>query len=274
MRTTVILASIAAAGLHAAAAAAAPPLEIDRLTWPELRDRVAAGTTTALVPIGGTEQSGPAIVLGKHNVRARVLVERIAHALGDALVAPVVAYVPEGSIVPPSGHMRFPGTISVPVAAFESVLEGAARSLCAAGFRDVVFLGDHGGYQQSLGRVAAALGRDRALAARCHVTAPAAYYRAAQSAYANALAQRGHAAAEIGTHAGLADAALSLAVDPQLVRADRLGASAPPPRPGDGTEGDPRGATAELGAIGTRGIVDATVAAIEATRRRRQSRSP
>ena len=45
--------------------------------------------TTIIVPVGGTEQSGPHIALGKHNVRARVLAGRIAAALGDTLVAPV-----------------------------------------------------------------------------------------------------------------------------------------------------------------------------------------
>ncbi len=269
-----LLAALRPAAAAQAAAPAPHTVELDSLTWTELRDRIAAGTTTALVPIGGTEQSGPSIALGKHNVRARLLAATIARDLGDALVAPVVAYVPEGSIAPPTAHMRFPGTISVPVAAFEAVLDGAARSLCAAGFRDVVFLGDHGGYQASLGRVAATLDRDRTLAPRCRVTAPAAYSRSAQSAFATELERRGHAAAEVGTHAGLADAALSLAVDPSLVRAAGLGASAPPPRSADGTEGDPRAATAALGAIGVRGIVEATVAAIQADRRRRQSLPP
>src|SRR5215470_17939823 len=75
---------------------------IDELTWTELRELIAAGKTTILVPIGGTEQNGPHMVLGKHNVRARVLAEKIAQALGNALVAPVMAYVPEGSIHPPA----------------------------------------------------------------------------------------------------------------------------------------------------------------------------
>src|SRR5882757_5361477 len=76
-----------------AAPSASPYLE--DLTWTELRDRVKAGTTTVLVPIGGTEQSGPHMALGKHNVRARVLAARIAQRLGNAVVAPVMAYVPE-----------------------------------------------------------------------------------------------------------------------------------------------------------------------------------
>ncbi len=80
------------------AAAPATTVQLDELTWTELRDEIKAGKTTIIVPVGGTEQSGPHMALGKHNVRVKVLAGRIASGLGNALVAPVVAYVPEGSI--------------------------------------------------------------------------------------------------------------------------------------------------------------------------------
>jgi creatinine amidohydrolase/Fe(II)-dependent formamide hydrolase-like protein len=244
----------------AAAAHAQNSVFIDELTSPELAALVRAGRTTALVPIGGTEQSGPHIVLGKHNVRARVLSGKIAVALGNALVAPVIAYVPEGGIDPPSAHMRFPGTLTIPEKTFESVLEYAARSLRASGFRDIVFLGDHGGYQRSEQAVAARLGREwKNTPARVHALTE--YYRAAEIEYASALKARGHADAEIGTHAGLADTSLALAVDPALVRTGELAAG----RNLDaahGVYGDPRGASAELGRIGVDLIVQRSVDAI------------
>src|SRR5882672_4575397 len=121
---------------------------LEELTWTELRDLIQSGKTTIIVPIGGTEQNGPHMALGKHNLRVRHLSEKIAGALGNALVAPVIAYVPEGALEPPTGHMRFPRTISVPEEAFENILESGARSLKLAGFRDIVFLGDHGGDQK------------------------------------------------------------------------------------------------------------------------------
>src|SRR3954471_14039731 len=145
---------------QAAAAQPAKSVFLDELTWTEVRDAIAAGKTTVIVPVGGTEQSGPHIVLGKHNVRAKVLAGRIAESLGNAIVAPVIAYVPEGAIDPPAGHMRFAGTISIPESAFEATLEGAARSFRQAGFRDIVLIGDHGGYQKSLVKVAAKLDRE------------------------------------------------------------------------------------------------------------------
>ena len=122
-------------------------LLIEDLTWTEVRDAVRSGKTTIIVPSGGTEQNGPHMALGKHNARVRILSERIARTLGDALVAPVIAYVPEGGIAPPSGHMRFAGTITTPEDAFEKVLESAARSFKLHGFRHIVLLGDHGSTQ-------------------------------------------------------------------------------------------------------------------------------
>lgn len=239
------------------AAMATPPLQIDALTSPELRERVAGGSTSVLLPVGGTEQNGAHLALGKHNQRAALLAARIAERLGGTLVAPVLAYVPEGAIDPPTGHMRYAGTLSIPDAAFEAVLVGAARSLCHHGFRHVVLLGDHGGYQAHLARVA---GRFPATGG-CHVHALHEYYRAAQEGYPAMLRARGFSPAEIGTHAGLADTALTLALDASLVRSDRLGRA---PRAGerDGVLGDPRRATVELGQAGVELIVDTSAAAI------------
>jgi creatinine amidohydrolase/Fe(II)-dependent formamide hydrolase-like protein len=248
------------AGGAAAAGAVPAGLEIDALTSPELRDRIAGGATTVLVPIGGTEQSGPHLALGKHNQRVRALSLQIAGRLGQTLVAPVLAYVPEGSIEPPTAHMRFAGTISIPEAAFEAVLASAARSLCHHGFRDVVLLGDHGGYQRNLRQVAARLQRERPRQV-CRVHAPVEYYQAAQTSYVDALRARGHSREEIGTHAGLADTALTLALEPGLVRSDRLVRGAGTSQ--DGVDGDPRRATADLGQLGVKLIVDTTVAALQ-----------
>ena len=244
-----------AAGLGASAG-----LMLDALTWTEVRDRIVAGQTTVLLPIGGTEQSGPHLVLGKHNVRVQALAGQIAQALGQALVAPVLAYVPEGSIDPPAAHMRFAGTISIPESAFEAVLESAARSFKRHGFKAVVLLGDHGGYQKSLERVAAKLKREWGPAG-CQVIALTEYYRAAQAGHAELLTARGFSKAEIGTHAGLADTALALAVDPALVRRDLL-AQAAKGGEAQGVYGDPRRATAELGQIGVDHIVETSLAAL------------
>lgn len=249
------------AGTPLASADAPASVFLEDVTWTELRADIAAGKTTIIVPVGGTEQNGPLMALGKHNVRVRALAEKIAHTLGNALVAPVVAYVPEGSISPPTEHMRFPGTITVSDQTFEDLLASAGRSFKLAGFTDIVLIGDHGGYQKDLGIVAERLDKEWAgTPARAHFIAE--YYRSSLGEYAHALIAHGARERNLGTHAALADTALMLAVDPSLVRKDGLGAGKPL-GPADGVYGgEPSGATAELGQLGVDLIIRNTVEAI------------
>lgn len=194
---------------------------LENLTWTEVRDEVAAGKTTILIPIGGTEQSGPDVALGKHNARVAVLSQRIAERLGSALVAPIIAYVPEGGYAPPTSHMKFPGTITIPDDVFEKLLESAANSFAVHGFKNIVFLGDHGGYQNDVKRVVAQLNKSWAgTPARAFV--PPEYYGTSSDGFNAILREHGFHDDEIGTHAGLADTSLLLAVAPQMVRVDRL----------------------------------------------------
>jgi creatinine amidohydrolase len=265
-RTVLSLVCLLFIGTQFAFAQSPGTVFLDDLTWTELRDQIQSGKTTIIIPIGGTEQNGPAMALGKHNVRAKFLSEKIALALGNALVAPVIAYVPEGSVTPPTQHMRFPGTITVPDATFEAVLESAARSFKLHGFRDIVLLGDHGGYQSDDRAVADRLNREWAgTSVRVHALDE--YYRVTQADYVQALESKGYAEKEIGTHAGLADTSLMLAVDPSMVRTDKL-QSGDELGSLDGVYGNPRRASAALGQIGVDMIVSETVDAINKAVRR------
>jgi creatinine amidohydrolase len=245
------------------AAAQPDSVFLEDLTWTELRTAIAGGKTTIIVPIGGTEQSGPHLALGKHNARVRILAERIARALGNAVVAPVIAYVPEGDLHPPSGHMRFPGTITVLDDVFQRVLESAAQSFKLHGFRDIAFLGDHGSTQTAQKTVAARLNREWQTAAiRAHAVPE--YYRAATLGFRDLLKTRGYRGEDLGNHGGLLDTSLTLALAPSLVRsytprdADRI------PGIGTGIDGDPGRASAELGRLGVDLVVARTVEAIKA----------
>jgi len=233
---------------------------LEELSSPDVRDAIRAGHTTIIIPVGGTEQNGPHMALGKHNFRATLLAERIAGELGDALVAPVVAYVPEGRIDPPTAHMRYAGTISIPDAAFKGLLEGAARSFAQHGFTTIVLLGDHGGYQSQLKAVADTLNREwKGRKARALFLAD--YYGATQAPYIAALRRHGLSEEQIGSHAGAADTALSLAVDPTHVWREKMPASVGAAR-ASGVNGDARAASAALGQLGVELIVRQSVAAI------------
>lgn len=252
--------TVVVAAMTSVAYAAPSQVYLDDMTWTEARDAVQSGTTTVIIPVGGTEQSGPHMALGKHNTRVHDLAGQIAQKLGNTLVAPVVAYVPEGSIGSHSGHMRFTGTISIPTDAFTAVLSGAARSLRQHGFLDVVFVGDHGGYQSLLQQTADRLNREwTGSKTRAHYVAD--YYRAADKGFAQALRSKGFTSAQIGAHAGLADTSLMLAVDPNLVRMDKLG-GASTPESVTGISGEPKASSAVLGKLGTELIIESSVRAI------------
>ncbi len=250
------------------AMAAKPSVFLEELTSTEVRALVAAGSTTVLIPIGGTEQNGPHMALGKHNVRVKFLAGQIAMRLGNAVVAPVLGYVPEGAIFPPVAHMRFQGTISIPDATFENLLEATAKSFKQHGFRDVVFLGDHGGYQKNEVRAAGKVNKAWAADPQTRAHALTVFYEAAQAPYIQVLRSKGYSDAEIGTHAGLADTSLMLAIDKSLVRMDMLVEGAKS-SPADGVYGDPRKSSAELGQIGVQIVVDKSVRGIQEAIQRR-----
>jgi len=141
---------------------------IDELTWMEVRDALRDGKTTAIISTGGIEQNGPYLATGKHNYVLAGACEGIARKLGNALCAPVLKLVPEGDIDNPSGHMRYPGTISLREETFRAVLDDMASSLRAHGFTDVVFIGDSGGNQAGMAAVAADLNERWRGSARAH----------------------------------------------------------------------------------------------------------
>lgn len=127
---------------------------LEDLTWMEIRDRMKAGTDTVLVATGGVEQNGPYLVAGKHNVILKGATERIAKKLGNTLVAPIVVFVPEGDIDPPSLHMKYPGSISLSEATYRAMLTDICASFKTTGFKRVILLGDSGGNQAGMKEVA------------------------------------------------------------------------------------------------------------------------
>ncbi len=214
---------------------------LEEMTWMEVRDAVNAGTTTVIIPTGGTEQNGPHMVLGKHNYLVHFKAGEIAKRLGDALVAPVMAYVPEGDVDPPTGHMRFAGTITTPQHVFEQVLEFAARSLVQHGFTDIALLGDSGGNQAGQRAVADALNREwEDGPARVHHLTD--FYPGPGDAW---LREQGETEADVGSHASIHDTASLLFLNPEMLRLDQFG----PGVAGDGSGlvGNASRSTAEYG---------------------------
>ena len=127
---------------------------LEELTWLEVRDAMRAGKDTVIIATGGIEQNGPYLALGKHNYILRGTTESIARRMGNVLVAPILPFVPEGNIDPPSGHMRYPGTISLQEGTFQQVLTDIASSMKTHGFKHIILIGDSGGNQKGMAAVA------------------------------------------------------------------------------------------------------------------------
>ena len=234
---------------------------IEEMTWTEVRDAIDRGATTVIVPTAGTEQNGPHMVTGKHRYIIEEASDRIARELGDALVAPTVTYVPEGGVDPPSGHMRYAGTITLPNEFFMKLLEYAARSFRAHGFTDMVLIGDSGGNQRGMEAVATMLNEEwGGEGSRVHFIGD--YY--ANNGFRDWLAEQGELPDSIGSHAGITDTSILLYVEPRHIRRDKLAPGGG--FEGSGVSGNPTRASVEYGSVGMDMRVDAAVRQIRAVR--------
>jgi creatinine amidohydrolase len=253
MRTFILAAALFLAAIPTAAQVP-DTVFIEELTWTEVRDAIKAGKTTVILPTGGTEQNGPHMVLGKHNFIIRHTADQIARRLGNTLVAPVVAYVPEGNLEPPSGHMRYPGAITLPNEYYMKLLEYAARSFKVNGFKDIVFIGDSGGNQDGMKQVAEMLNKEwTGSGVRIHFVPE--YYSG--TGFSEWLIAQGEKKEDIGSHAGITDTSQLLAVDPRYIRKDKLADRGG--FEGSGVSGNPAKANVAYGKKGLELKIETTV---------------
>ena len=234
-----------------------PSVFLEELTWTEVQEALDTGIKTIIIPTGGTEQNGPHMVLGKHNFRVKFLAEKIANQLGDALVAPTLSYVPEGEINDPNSHMAFAGTIHLPEEYFIKVLEYAARSFKKHGFTDIVLVGDSGPNQNGMKVISEQLNQEwQASNTRVHFISK--FILSSQSPenrpLIDSLIKKGIPQEAFGMnkdklHADIYDASLLLAVNPKLVRIDKMKKLGNDPEENRklGISGDPRKASAKIG---------------------------
>jgi creatinine amidohydrolase/Fe(II)-dependent formamide hydrolase-like protein/sterol desaturase/sphingolipid hydroxylase (fatty acid hydroxylase superfamily) len=220
---------------------------LEDLTWPELSQRIKAGDTTVLVPIGGTEQNGPAMAFGKHNAIVHYAAEQIARRAGHALIAPVLPFAPEGDFIKRDGNLAWPGTMNLRESTLTAMLEDEVTSLALAGFTTIALLGDHGGSQAAQASVAKRL--TTMLGNRgIRVINLDRYYEPAS--LADRVAPFKLPPEAIGDHSGLVDTAELLSIKPEWIRMDRLDPAGWPglklPLPA-GASGNPKLATVEIG---------------------------
>jgi len=224
-----------------------PSVFIEDLTWPELRDAIAAGKATAIYCAGSTEQNGPHMAIGKHNFLARAIAERIARELANALVYPVMPFAPTGDPIAKTDHMRFPGSVHISAELFLGVARQVALSAIVAGFKNVVLMGDQGGGQDELALAAKGLDEEwREKGVHVYYICDLYYWDHTPEAKAYLAS---HPIPGAGRHASCEDTAEILAIDSahKWIRRDKMAPSDRAQEAATGVERDPTKATVELG---------------------------
>ncbi|HEX5077385.1 MAG TPA: creatininase family protein [Gemmatimonadaceae bacterium] len=229
-----------------------PLVEFEMMTWPEVKEALAAGKTTALFYTGGTEQRGPQNVNGGHTLMGKATVKAIALQLGNAIAMPVLPYTPNNA------SATLPGTIGLTPEILAAILERVSEQAIATGFRNIILMGDHGGGQPNVYREVARKLDDKYAPQGAHVYYCDEVYIKAQADFDKWLADNGYPAS---SHAGIPDTSEMLYlggdvwVRKELIKTALGDPVRQPGQPRDSTaqrvnngiSGDARRSTAELG---------------------------
>jgi len=246
MKQTILNLALAALSCGAAYAQSAK-VDFELMTWPEVKQALAEGKTTALIFNGGTEQRGPQGVNGAHSLIVHTLGVEIAEKLGNAILAPVIPYSVN------KANAELPGTIGITGPVFASLNEEVAEQMIVNGFKNIVLMGDHGGGQKELAEVASKL--DAKYSSKgIRVVYCDDVYKKAGDEFNKWAADNGYPA---GSHASLKDTSelLYLGGDKGWVRKDLIPTAVGKPagkgsggeEGGNGISGDARRSTPEIG---------------------------
>lgn len=227
----------------------AQTVDFELMTWPEVKQALEHGKTTAIIFNGGTEERGPQGVNGAHTLIVHKLGIEIAEKLGNAILAPVIPYSVNNA------KADLPGTIGITGPVFAALNEQVAEQMIINGFRNIVLMGDHGGGQKELEEVAKKLDAKYSPQG-IHVFYCGDVYTKAGAEFNKWAADHGYPP---GAHASLKDTSelLYFGGNAGWVRKDLIATAVgdPPGKPSDpnakrinnGISGDARRSTPEIG---------------------------
>lgn len=180
-------------------------VELDQMTWPEVRAEQERGRNTVVVAFGATEQHGRHLPLATDALLGDRLARLVAERL-DAFLAPTVR------VGCSDHHLEFPGTLSISEQTFHAVVCDLVRSLARGGFARVVLLPTHGGNFRPLAAALEALGtvQDIEISALTDLSALFAIAQLGAEEYGVPLG-------EGGIHAGERETSMLMAIRPDLV---------------------------------------------------------
>jgi creatinine amidohydrolase len=97
-----------------------PALDLERMSWPEVREEIEAGRDTIVLSFGAVEQHGLHLPLGTDSIFGDELGRSVAERL-DAFHAPTVR------VGCSRHHLAFPGTMSVEEETFHGIVGDIVR---------------------------------------------------------------------------------------------------------------------------------------------------
>jgi len=187
------------------------------LTRRALRERIAGGLDTVVIPLGATEQHGEALPFGTDTIIGEVVADALAARVG-AVVAPALPYGCSQE------HVSVPGTVTLQAATMIAAVTEIGVSLARGGLTTQVLLVAHFG-----NRAPAELAARQIVEATGAIVGVSSYLAGLEG---QVLERLGYAAEDLDwsafySHAGAVEAALVMARDAALV--DLAHADAYPP---------------------------------------------
>ncbi|TFG31113.1 creatininase family protein [Candidatus Thorarchaeota archaeon] len=112
-----------------------------KMTWPEVEE-ILKETDIALVPVGSTEQHGPALPVDNDAYIATEFAIRVAERLWEKQKVVVVPTIEYGYS---PHHMQFKGTVTLSESTLANIIVDICTSLVHHGFKRIILINGHGG---------------------------------------------------------------------------------------------------------------------------------